>query len=149
MTMPKDSESTIQRLVGWMQTGSITYAEVQKSNWMENTGTVLAQLWIVGNKYLSSGFCNAIMHLLFQHITLHYLHPEAAAYVFENTLDSSKLRKFVLDCLQAYGPFSHNDDEFRGEWLEFTARGGDAMKECILAGGFHNNNGPKPEAKDN
>jgi hypothetical protein len=140
--LPEDDSTGIQLLVDWIQTGGIDIP-----NYRADYLTSLPSQRVLGNKYLCHGYCNFVMKKIIRLCNTFELYPDIFQKVFETTTENSKLRLMVLDALQAKGPFRELTtttlNPFREEWLEFICDAGDegisdTVRDCILAGGFHN-----------
>ena len=150
ISLPEDWDVGIKFLVGWMETGFIDNVGVLRAcDGATSKAGILAQLWVLGNKYLSLAFCNAVMQLLFDCL-VEATHPDTVSYICDNTLPTSKLCSFLIDALQFSGPLSVAGYNAHEEaWLEFVGRGGENVKLLMRSGGLHNTTGPNPSEIEN
>lgn len=85
--MPEDTKETFGTFVQWLYLGDI---EIDDS-------IECAQAWVLGDKLGCDGLCNNIISHLLDNYQRKIVSPELVTTIYQHTVPSSKLRKWVLD----------------------------------------------------
>lgn len=150
MNLPNDDESQVRASVEWSYTGgvfnSISGQEFPSPRTVGKYQSHFTdKLWIFADKILAPQFANDIMNFLFLKYANGAVGAATAKLIFTEAPVKSKLRAFFVTQITTWGPFNESDikegprdDERTKDWLDLVAEGGDLVKECTAAGGFHN-----------
>ncbi|KAF8864145.1 hypothetical protein BDZ45DRAFT_55503 [Acephala macrosclerotiorum] len=142
--LPEDDVEAVRTFVQWVYTGDVYFGH---EHWFEEAenhalaNTEPEKVWIFGDKILAPKFANEMMYAIFEKqedVLNERLQPHVAEYVFANTAPKAELRSFVVDRIQACGPFNPEDKSNENAWLATIAKGGDLVVDCMRGGGFHN-----------
>jgi hypothetical protein len=88
-----------------------------------------------------------VMHLFFPTYKEHYVTAKTTHFVYKNTTEHSKLRKYVKDLILNEGPLSYywcevNEPNVE-DWIALIREGGDMVKDIALEGSFRNQSRPE------
>lgn len=127
--LPQDEPRLVRLLVDWTVSGQITAVAAEECAGAHGENMemdlAMAAAWVMGNKYLCPGFCNAIMEHFLEHHRSDHPSPNTLRYVFENTLDDCKLRSAMMDAICNDGPLRDPGHLFfaslQKEWMDYIA----------------------------
>jgi len=132
--MEEELPEAISIFVSWLYTGRIAL------NW-EVAPEIL---WILGDQLRSAAFANEAMHLIFTRYNREYLEAGTAEYVYENTTEGSKLRRFIRDLVLSEGPLRERKHanqvahaKYKHEWKMLIRRQFDLVVDIALEGSFY------------
>jgi hypothetical protein len=133
LELPEDAVEDIAAFVTWAYTGHITSPRLE-------------ELWVLGQRLQSPKLSNDCMRMRFNKSSVRWMEAKAARYVYENTMEGSKLRQFIKDLIQAEGPLceecvesnDREDTQYNEDWKTLIKEGGDLVLDVVKDGSFGN-----------
>lgn len=109
--LPEESPDVVGAFISWLYTGCIIWdGEAVERQFDEPYSEGIPPavgLWVLGDKFLSPQFTNAVMDSIIAHFADNgVLEAKTAEFAYENTIDGSKLRRFIKDLIETEGPIS-------------------------------------------
>ena len=131
LELPEDTAKDIAAFVTWAYSGHITSFRLE-------------ELWVLGQRLQSPKFSNDCMRLMFNKCRVFWMEAQEARYVYENTIEGSKLRQFIRDLIQAEGPlckrcveyFEKENTQANEDWKTLIKEGGDLVFDIVKDGSF-------------
>ncbi|KUJ21006.1 uncharacterized protein LY89DRAFT_665474 [Mollisia scopiformis] len=145
ITLLDDDKDDMRAFVNWVYTGNIftchpvsgqTYGAQTKD--MVDFKRIPERMWVFGDRLLAPSYSNDSMLAIMSKYRIMFLFPDAAAFVYENTVSESKLRSFIRVLIRSEGPLARSDSSpFRpsvSDWQKILSKNGELLSDCILYG---------------
>jgi len=114
----------------------------------------LEHLWVLGDRFSSPAFANAVMFQLFEKYGsgTRWITAGTTEYVYGATDEGSKLRLFVKAVIASHGPLSprslaSNTKEFQEEWHSIIRQGGEIVLDIAVHSSFSNDDPSRSPCK--
>lgn len=129
--MPETTVAEMQAFLCWCYTGQI------------DTHLSGEEIWILADKLMAKDFANEAMYFLFDMSYENRLPAQAAKYVYDNTMPSSALRRFVADLIVNKGPLialdtgdvnQKKERQFHSDWHKVIEEGGELVLDAVKKG---------------
>ncbi|KAH8658664.1 hypothetical protein BGZ60DRAFT_123844 [Tricladium varicosporioides] len=150
--LPKEEPAAMTILIKWLYTGQLFIGD---KPCLGHSSALLSleELWVMADRLLIPKLSNHAMWEICNWCQIQCLEAETAEYVYNNTAQGSKLRRFVADLIVVEGPFHQlvkaptpEERQCREDWVSLLAKGGDVVGDCVLIGfaNWNNEEASKP-----